>query len=104
MEIRTSRSGPDVRPVIDREVDFDTSRRIEVAVQELIARPPIANRTVDLGRVTFLNSASLRSLIAAKRSVPSFRLLPGNPLIDRRITLTGLQVLYGEPHGGGRAS
>ena len=52
--------------------------------------------TVDFSGVAFLSSAGLSSLVAAQRRAQQFRLLRGNRQVDRLITLTGLEALYGE--------
>jgi anti-anti-sigma factor len=74
------------------EVDIDTAPRLRLALAEALQE---ANQVVvDLGAVTFLDSAGLSTLIAthqrAEAAGTTFRLRRVPPLVLRLLALTGM--------------
>ena len=94
MDIRTSRTGDHALVVVAGELDADTSPSLDVEFATLGSAGARAV-TVDLADVTFLGSSGLTALLTGHRSFETFHLLQGNRIVDRLITMTGLEMLYG---------
>lgn len=94
MQVTSTTNGPEVVITVAGEIDADTSPSLDAAIAEVVGQG-IRSLVVDLEEVTFLGSSGLSVLIGAQRSVESFELRRGNRIVDRLITLTGLERLYG---------
>jgi anti-sigma B factor antagonist len=79
---------------VDGDVDAYSSPALALAIEK-VAADGVDVLTLDLSGVAFLGSAGLSVLIGAQRSVKKFHLLRGNRIVDRLVTLTGLELLYG---------
>lgn len=83
------------------EIDTDNAYEIKDAVATLLAngRPPRVE--LDMRRVTFVDSAGIRALVAAFQiaSVSGVRLVVTNPsrFAHRQLWVTGLLGLFGNP-------
>lgn len=95
MQVTTARNGVEAVVTIVGDVDAETSPRLEEEVNSLLVAGA-RTLVVDADGVTFLGSSGLSVLLGAHRSAEQFVLRRGNRIVDRLVTLTGLEFLYGE--------
>jgi anti-sigma B factor antagonist len=100
MDVTTTRSGTNAAVSVTGDVDSETAPALAQEVEELLAAG-VSGLSMDLSGVTFLSSAGLSVLIDARKRSTEFRLIRGNRLVDRLVSLTGLEILYGEEANDG---
>ncbi|MER5866220.1 STAS domain-containing protein [Kitasatospora sp. NPDC002040] len=94
---RTGPSGPVIEAV--GQLDFDTAPQVRAAVSTTLAAVPTPPSVdLDLGRLTFCDSAGLTALIHARneaaRAGSRLRLFAASENITALLELTGAQALF----------
>lgn len=95
MDVTTIRSDTSARVSVAGDVDSETAPRLDHELSTLLSGG-VTEIVLDASEVDFLSSAGLSVLISGHRSAALFRLERGNRVVDRLITLTGLEMLYGD--------
>ena len=95
MELTTTVDGRRTTVSVDGDIDSDTAPKLESELRRLVS-VGCPELVLDTAGVSFLSSAGLSVLITTHRAAASFRLERGNRMVDRLITLTGLEMLYGD--------
>lgn len=96
MKITTERLGTTALIRASGDIDSETAPQLDHVFTSL-AKDGVNELSLNVEGVSFLSSAGLSVLISAHREFERFRLEPGNRIVDRLITLTGLAILYGDP-------
>lgn len=95
MELTTTVDGRRTTVNVHGDIDSDTAPKLESELSRLVTAG-CAELVLDPAGVSFLSSAGLSVLITTHRAAASFHLERGNRMVDRLITLTGLEKLYGD--------
>lgn len=96
MKITTERLGTTALIRASGDIDSETAPQLDHVFTSL-AKDGVNELSLNVEGVSFLSSAGLSVLISAHREFERFRLEPGNRIVDRLISLTGLAILYGDP-------
>jgi anti-anti-sigma factor len=85
--------------------DIGTREDLRKALLDLIGGDPGSRITVDLRRVTFIDSEAINALIegflTAERAGVTFRLAGARGIVDRVLRVVGLDHLLDPPENGG---
>ncbi len=95
MELTTTVDARRTTVSVHGDIDSDTAPKLKSELSRLVSAG-CPELVLDPAGVSFLSSAGLSVLITTHRTAKSFRLERGNRMVDRLITLTGLEMLYGD--------
>jgi anti-anti-sigma factor len=88
-----------VRLDVHGELDSQTSSTLLAAVTDLVARPPLDQIVLDLGKLTFIDAAGIRCLLqceaVAERNGVGFEPRDASPAVVRILDIVGLAAHFG---------
>lgn len=96
MDVSCVRTGTKATVSIVGEIDGLTAPAL-VAVFDQLLGDGVVDLDIATQHIEFVSSAGLSALIRAHGQADNFKVLRGNRAVDRLITLTGLEILYGDP-------
>jgi anti-anti-sigma factor len=97
-ELHEAACGPSRAEVrVCGEVDMATAPAMQEAIERAASSPPIAEVTVDLGGVTFMDSSGLAALVNAQRALSRADQIVSlgrvTPRIERVLEVSGLAAV-----------
>jgi stage II sporulation protein AA (anti-sigma F factor antagonist) len=95
----SSSLGPDVAVLyVEGELDLHAAPQLEEEIAPLVESRPPPNLVVDLSSVTLLDSAALRFLLSAARTLAEANrllvLVTGDPSLRRRLQVSGFEHVF----------
>jgi anti-anti-sigma factor len=84
------RAGDAAVVVPEGEIDLATIDQLQNAL-DAAAGTGVTEVLLDLRSVTFIDSAGVRLMLEAMRTLPSFGVVPGGPEVNRVFKLVGLE-------------